>query len=652
MSNSKLVLSEVLLKILFAVSFSTVTLVACGGGVKSAPTPSGTITPPSTITLSASASPASVAYNATSVITWSASAGTTSCSSSPAGISGVTGSYTTPPLTTTTTYTIRCIGQTATDSAIQRVTIFVAPSSINSVAAACAAEPLRGTVYYYCDCGTGASTGCVPGNDSIAGTSADAPRRTIANAMTRLRTFTGTSQHTIALCKGGAFNATGVLYISNTGCTAGTTCNDIRDYSPTTFSGAAKPVINQAANTQIFNIDGNYGGLRIMNLSLLGDSPGSSSSSIGFFFYNGAHDVTMCNLDMANFDIGVDNSCDNCPGTSPTSNIWFLGNNLSNTFNLGYYGGGNGAKINYNVMEANGANSGGQHALYENNGAMTVTGIEIIGNNIHGQYGPVCHGSVISTHGAVDGLTVKDNIVSLDADKTTDACWGIEFSNQTGNAHPVYFRNTVFSGNTVINGGNTPFFVTSCPGCIIENNVIIQNWNYSGTLNSIEFPALANRGQDDTSNANVVINNTVWFGPNVTGATRGIWVLGEGTGHIIANNTVSSSQASGTLSCYRYDLPLTSYAFINNNNCYSTGTYTFEQNHGTTLTAWQTYATSKGFDSASITVPPQFTAEGTDFTPVPGSLLIGAGTALHMSTSDKAGKARPTPPAIGAYEPL
>ena len=45
------------------------------------------------------------------------------------------------------------------------------PASIASVQAAFAAEPMRGPVYYYCDCGPGAEGDCVAGNDANAGTS-------------------------------------------------------------------------------------------------------------------------------------------------------------------------------------------------------------------------------------------------------------------------------------------------------------------------------------------------------------------------------------------------------------------------------------------------------------------------------------------------
>jgi hypothetical protein len=121
---------------------------------------------------------------------------------------------------------------------------------------------------------------------------------------------------------------------------------------------------------------------------------------------------------------------------------------------------------------------------------------------------------------------------------------------------------------------------------------------------------------------------------------------------------VSSTQASGTLNCFRHDLPLTSYAFINNNHCYATGVYNFEYTYKTWV-AWKDRVNSNpgsnGFDSASVTGDPMFTAPGTNFRPVGGPLVgAGSGDPLYRSATDITNTTRPVLPAlpaIGAYEP-
>jgi hypothetical protein len=258
---------------------------------------------------------------------------------------------------------------------------------------------------------------------------------------------------------------------------------------------------------------------------------------------------------------------------------------------------------------------------------------------------------VLIAHGSIDGLLIKDNTVAVDAAQTTPGCWGIGINNNTNATHAQYYRHTILSGNTVVNGGNLGLTVSSCPGCIIENNLVISDW-VSGGGTGISVPGYGANGArgDDAGTAYVVRNNTVWFGPNATGTSTGIDINTEGTDYVVANNTVSSAQSTGTVNCFRYRLGLSAYSFINNNHCYSTVTNRWETTQGS-LATWRTFSAPYGFDIASVTGNPQFTTSGTDFTPLITSPLIAAGTATQMSAKDFAGKTRPNPPAIGAFEP-
>ena len=643
MSNNTAVGPKVLPGVIFAVLFAVTCLASCGGSQ------AGSAAVP--ITVFVSATPSFVVSGANSVITWSSS-NSTSCSSSPSGMTGtgVSGSFTTPPLTVSTIYTITCNGSSG--SASQRVTVSVVPTSIINAATACAAEPVRaGPVYYYCDCGKGADTKCIAGDDNNAGTSADAPRRTLANAVARFGSLTG--NYTIAFCKGGAFDSTATVWnsIGTSTCAAGTTCNDLREYIPTTFAGIAKPILNNyAGSATLFTVQNNRGGVRILNLSLKGDGGALSNGNDGFFLYRGGHDVTMCNLDMDAFNMAVYNESGGS-GDVQTTNIKLTGSSITNTRMLGYLGGGDNAEISYNNWDGNGGSNMFDHTIYLASG-KNVSNMQMIGNYIHGQWGPKCYGSVMNAHAAIDGLLIKDNTVVVEATQTTPGCWGLAFNNNTGATHAQYYRNAVFSGNTVINGGNLGFTVSSCPGCVIENNVVISNW-VSGGGTGISVPAYGantTRG-DDASTANIVRNNTVWFGPLATGTSTGIDINTEGTNYVVSNNTMSSAQTAGSVNCFRYRLGLASYAFINNNHCYSTVSNRWETTQGS-LANWLNYSTGYNFDTNSITgVDPQFTAPGTDFTPLASSPLKGAGTAAYMSAKDFAGKTRPNPPAIGAFEP-
>jgi hypothetical protein len=124
--------------------FSSLVLAACGGGsvadyspaannssettpapVPPAPVPPVPGAPAPTVSVTAALS--SIAYNASTTISWS-STNSTSCISSGGGGTGTTGSFSTGALTSTTTYTVTCTG--AGGSASQGRTVTVAASTI------------------------------------------------------------------------------------------------------------------------------------------------------------------------------------------------------------------------------------------------------------------------------------------------------------------------------------------------------------------------------------------------------------------------------------------------------------------------------------------------------------------------------------------
>lgn len=114
MSSSKLFVQNVFLKVLFAALISIFAFSSCGGG--GVPNPAAPEPPPlSSITLKAS--PASIASGSTATIDWEARV---SCNLSGAvdggsgGLVGSTGSFTTPPLFTSTQYALNCGGSVKT----------------------------------------------------------------------------------------------------------------------------------------------------------------------------------------------------------------------------------------------------------------------------------------------------------------------------------------------------------------------------------------------------------------------------------------------------------------------------------------------------------------------------------------------------------
>ena len=166
-------------------------------------------------------------------------------------------------LTPAGTYHVIATSQ-ADSSKSDSATVTVAPGSPPGPQAACATAPLRttGTTYYYCACQTGAGPGCVAGNDANPGTSPSAPRQTLADASARFNSMNGGD--TVALCRGGAWNAGG-SDLSNTLCTAGNTC-DWRDYTPT--GQTARPRLN--VGTAGFSHWGGLTAIRFWNMDVRG----------------------------------------------------------------------------------------------------------------------------------------------------------------------------------------------------------------------------------------------------------------------------------------------------------------------------------------------------------------------------------------------
>jgi parallel beta-helix repeat protein len=647
--------SRVSSKAVVVVSLTVIGLASCGGGgggssdASSGGTGDGISTdPPSAVlNLSASASPAVITYGAastTSVITWS-SANSATCSSSPSGISGAWGTFTTPALTKTTTYTITCTGTAGSES--KKVAIVLAPAAVVAAIAAqqgsCAAAPVRGTPYYYCDCGTGAAANCVPGDDSNAGTDPAAPRRTLANADSRYAGLTGTN--TIAFCKGGAFNAVSYLHAANTSCPAGSTCTDFREYASPVFASSAKPILNSAPGSG--SLFWPRAGMRILNLRLQGNGAGGDEA---IFLYGGAHDITACNLDIDGFRLGV-NQNTGSDTVSQNRNITLTGNNFTNNVAAAYLGGGPTTEISKNYMINNGSGNLLDHTVYVSSQHLDVLNMTVKGNYMYGQIGDTCSGVMLVGHGKLIGLQILDNVLEVDEAADAPGCYGISLDSG-GYLSQTNFSNTVISGNTVINAGFIGIAASSCADCLIEDNAISFN---ARTAYGISVGSHASRPEyaDIINDRNTIRNNTIWFGPNTTSGAIGIQIRNEGTGHIIANNTVTytSTNAGNGVNCFDYTQPIASYTFIDNNHCYSAAsTYAWDKTYGA-LAAWRS---ASSFDSVSLDgMPAGFVNSATrpyDFHPAAGSPLRGAGSHARAPVTDLAGAAFLNPPAIGAYE--
>ena len=125
---------------------------------------------------------------------------------------------------------------------------------------------------------------------------------------------------------------------------------------------------------------------------------------------------------------------------------------------------------------------------------------------------------------------------------------------------------------------------------------------------------------------------------------------GEGSGHVLVSNTIHYAGTSSSWSCFALDLPLASYAAIDNDLCYAPGASQWVRGRGD-LAAWQSYSGTCG--SCSTADPLYSGVSGAAYTLSPASALsplvnTGHGT---LSAPLAIGEvARDALPDIGAYE--
>ena len=530
----------------------------------------------------------------------------------------------------------------------------------NYASSTCANMPLRSTgrVYYFCDCQSGAQSGCVAGRDTNDGASPSTPQQTWSAIISTFNAMN--AGDTVALCKGGLWNvpANGNCggQWSNSRCAAGSasltdpahpsTC-DLRDYQAS-WGGTARPVLLASATggasaiTRIINRFGStMSGVRVMNLEFRGNNNGprggvyNNSNGISFGSCAPSTDThwLICNNSFQRLQVGYIPMLNNA--TQSQFQIW--GNRFElNDLNAIMGGPGNYSKIDANFFDNNGGftphpNTGNRaHAVYLGAPPAGYTGAAVVNNEFRrsgyaGTTGVSATG-VLQGHDRFTGLVVENNIVDAGPGASPGA-WTIDL--RAAGSGPTYYRNTIIRRNWVITSGSG-IVLGQSPSSIIENNVIIQSGNSTNQMAAIEAPMdVARSGQDDVANNVTIRNNTIYMtGGN--SMSSGVKVGYEGTGHVIANNVVHRTVGL----CFDTPLAAGAYAFIGNNSCFGGATW----------------GTSYG-GTARITTNPLFTNAPTSFVPATGSPLIRAGTASYAPATDYAARTRPNPPSIGAFEP-
>lgn len=360
--------------------------------------------------------------------------------------------------------------------------------------------PATGLAYYFSDCQAGSVAGCVPGNNANAGTSAASPKRDLTGI--NLNTLpAGTS---LLFARGGSFNHR--VQIVNPNATAA---------APITFADygtGALPILRTTSGTGTefgsFSDTTFDGGYTLRNLVL----EGAGTGQWAVFARGEVHDITIENVEMRNFLIGV-HSAGQGRGVH---NLTIRNSYIHNMAEHGILGGSVNLLLDGNRIANNNPSGGGfEHGAYLSSGGSAPVGSGRIINNVFSNNSApngVCDGGNLTMHGVWDGVVIEGNRIEQVA--STGGCYGISITAAYSTAEA--FRNFTVRNNTVLNVGNCAFCLSSAPGVLIENN---RAFNTQSTYQvGVLIPAITPGPEDAVDSGAIIRNNVICHTAPVAGS--------------------------------------------------------------------------------------------------------------------------------------
>src|SRR5882724_6484397 len=469
---------------------------------------------------------------------------------------------------------------------------FTAATALTSMTA-------NAAVYYVSDCQTGATAGCVAGNDSNSGTSATTPWKTTAKVNSAFASMAAGSQ--ILFAKGGAWSNSAMAKLENLNSRAVTPII-FDSYSPS-WGGTAKPILVEArAGTDIFDLIGggtiqHDEGYVIRNLDLRGGGTGQWA----IFLTNDISDVVIDNVSMDGLAMGV--YCGEYKNGTGGNRITLKNSSLTNIRNFGSLWGCANGLIDNNTFDNTGYETPVfDHPLYL--GAEFQSNNVIVRNNKftkNSQTSGVCVSSVIVAHGLYDSITIENNTITQAVGAAGDGCWGIAMAPAYGSAEAL--PNLVVRGNKVVNVGGIAIGCSSCPGALIENNTVVQEGNNG--LTAIQIPMMTPGAGDAADKTATVRNNSIYFA-QASIYSIGVSVSTSGTGYDVDSNLIYfGANSNATHYCFEITgLSLSAFTKFNNNLCYHAGsTGRYSAAYGTLANAQ-----AAGFDTQGLSINPLLAA--------------------------------------------
>jgi hypothetical protein len=228
---------------------------------------------------------------------------------------------------------------------------------------------------------------------------------------------------------------------------------------------------------------------------------------------------------------------------------------IKNCSEQGFLGGGDYLLIEDCLFQ----NNGFSQAVFNHNIYVSSGDHVIIRNNELYQSAVIngmADGVSLVVHGMLDDVLIEGNFVHEDAGMVTGNAWGIAVD--PGYASAEGFTNLIIRGNLILNMFNKCIGVSSAPGAIIENDVIINE--AAADIIAIAVPDRI-RGDNDMEMTNVIVRNNSIYLRNASTSASGISLGDEGSGHEVVSNIISVDNGNG----FSLNLLDTDYASVDYN---------------------------------------------------------------------------------------
>jgi len=340
-------------------------------------------------------------------------------------------------------------------------------------------------VLYFSDCQSGASAGCVPGNNANAGTSASAPKQNLSGIS--LNSLPAGTQ--LLFARGGAWSS-GVGGLRNLNATP-TAPLVFATYTPS-WGGTARALWRGA-----IDVGGQYqqttwhGGYTFRGLKL----DGNGSSGMGVFVHSSVRNITFEDMEVTRFRTGIEVQ----QAGSGVTDVVVRNSLVHRNTEQGFFGYANNLTLEGNTFEAN--NPSGSVFFHGTYIGGHGTNLRVVGNTYRNNsvVNGTCLGGNLTVHGQWEGGLIENNTVEVPASQMS--CYGI--STNPGYSTAEWMRNFTIRANRVINTG-CGVCSSSVPGVTIENNVV-----WPGTSSGTGIAAGENQADTgDLRSSGVVRNNT------------------------------------------------------------------------------------------------------------------------------------------------